>query len=275
VTLTEELLEQVRQALPEPFGLEARRSELFQTAAARQLLGNGQASADRLLRYLERRPEPSLARVAVMLLSGLPAGLFYSKLLDILARQDRDLVAAYEPGIWWVRLPAGRIARDLASLAGTAANPGILLLLQRPEAAAVHDALTDMVRSHRRPTSLNALYALDYALSPDDMPVLREVSRWSDDPAAAAFAGLRLLRLGSAEGLAGIRAGLESADQLLREATYRDLAPYLSTETVRGGRLAPARPPDTQGQVITGLLDEAARGMTRRHQHEGDADPDL
>jgi hypothetical protein len=89
--------------------------------------------------------------------------------------------------------------------------------------------------------------------------MLREVSRWGDDPPAAAFAGLLLLRLTSTDGLTGIRAGLESVDEELREATYRGLATYVSPETVQGRRYVSALPPDTQGQVITELLDEVAR----------------
>ena len=123
----------------------------------------------------------------------------------------------------------------------------------------VHDALSGFVRRNREPAALYALYALDYALSQDDAPLLREVSQWADDPAAAAFAGLRLLRLGSTDGLAGIRAGLASGSEDLREATYRDLAAYLSPETMQARRYVPAQPPDTQGRVITELLVEAAR----------------
>jgi hypothetical protein len=260
----EEILEEVRQALPDPFLLEARRSDVFGMPVARELIDGGQESADRLLTFLEDQPEPHLAKVAVMLLSALSPEVFYSRLLAVLSRQSPDLVAAYEPGIWWVRLPSDQIARELVSLAVTSRNPSVLLLLQRPEARGIREPLRYLIQEHRDPASRHALYALGYALRPDDVPLLREVSRWSDDPDAAARAGLYLLGLGSIDGVEGVRAGLASADQDLREATYRDLAPFLRPETVQSRRFDPGQPPDSQQQAIAELVYEAARAAGNR-----------
>ena len=92
----------------------------------------------------------------------------------------------------------------------------------------MRSGLAELVRQRRLPVSLSALYCYGYGTGPEDTPLLRQVSAWTDIPEMAALAGVDLLKLGSKEGLAGIRAGLMAADLDLMKITYHDVAQFLS-----------------------------------------------
>jgi hypothetical protein len=184
----EQELEALRQQLPDPFAMSTGLDAWFASPAVVRLIARGDATIDALFAYLQDRPEPALARVAVLLLTRFDPQRVYPRLLPLLGKADITTVAAFEPGWWLIDLPPASLARDLVRLARESGNPTPLLLLQRPAAREVKTDLLDLIRSRRDKDSLFALYALRYALDPSDVPLLREVEAWTDAPEASAVA---------------------------------------------------------------------------------------
>jgi hypothetical protein len=248
-------LEELRQALPEPFEMASKLGGFFQHPVAQRLLAGGKSSVRRLLAFLETCREPAQARVAVLLLSRFAAADFYAGLLAILRRSNQPMTEAFDTGLWLVQLPATEIARDLAGLVAAADNPYLLLLLQRPVAQAVRSELAGFMKQRRLPLSLYALYSYGYALQPDDVPLLQEIAEWHEIPEMAAIAGLYLLKLGSKAGLPGIGSGLSAADAELRAMIYYRFAEFLPKQVIEQSGYDPAKPAETQQAAVDRLIE--------------------
>lgn len=249
-------LEALRQVFPDPFSLPAGLTSFFAEPVAQQLLADGPPTAQRLVAFLESNPEPSLARVAVILLSRFAPTAYYSRLLTILEHGGQALVEAFDLGLWLIQLPPEQIAGDLVRLVATAQTPYPLLLLQRPQAQAVRRELAEFIRQRQLPLSLFALYSYRYTLEPSDVPLLSAVAEWRELPSVASLAGIYLLRLGSTVGIAGIRAGLSAADEAVRMITYYELASFLPQTSLEEARFDPARPADAQQTAIEMLINQ-------------------
>jgi hypothetical protein len=247
-------LEDLRQRLPEPFALSSQRDVVRRDPVTQKLLSAGNEAAKHLLSWLESNPEPSLARVALLVLAFFPPESFYQDLLGALARIDQEMAAAFEPGLWWIDLPAERIARDLVNLVRSSGNPNPLLLLQRPAAKEVQADLRDFVAERKMPLSLYALYALKSLVTASDLPLLRRVAGWLDLPRMSSQAGLYLLDLGYREGLEGILAGLLAPDEELRSTTYYLLARHLPREAVESAGYHPLQTPESLEKPARALL---------------------
>ena len=250
-------LEILRQALPDPFRLSSELDNFFNHPVAQSLIAGGEESVRRILAFLENCQEPAQASVAVLLLSRFEPDLFYPELQKILEKANRSLTQAFEPGLWLIKLPEQQIAEELVRVARSSGNPHPLLLLQRPVAKQVRSELGNFIRQRQMPVSLYALYAYGYALEPNGIPLLKAVSEWMDLPELAALAGLYLLRLGSKDGLAGIRAGLMSPDEALRAITYYQLAEYLSKTVIAEAGYDATKPGNSQGAAIDNLIEHA------------------
>jgi hypothetical protein len=213
-------LEALRQALPDPFDLPAKLDVFFDGPIARKLLAGGAGTIRRIMSFLAANPQPALARVAVLVLSRFEPTAFYPELLLRVGKADKAMIGAFEPGLWLLQLPPQQIAQDLVSLVASSGNPYALLLLQRPVAKAVRSQLAGFIQQRQLPLSLYALYSYGYTLESKDISLMKEVSTWVDIPEMSALAGLYLLKLGSKDGRAGIRAGLLAPDEQLRTMTY-------------------------------------------------------
>jgi hypothetical protein len=251
----EKILEQLRQALPGPFESPAKMEVFLSSPAAQQMIAQGQRSINAILDYLANQPTPALARTAVILLSRFDPAMFYSKLMGILAKADEPLVQAFESGLWLIQVPAEQIARDLVRIVTGERNPYPLLLLQRPAAKAVRSELAGFIQQRRLPLSLYALYCYEYALESEDIPLMREVSTWTDVPRMSALAGLYLLKSGSKGGLEGIRAGLLASSEQVRTATYYGLREYLPEPVVNRASYDPTQEGATQQAAADVLID--------------------
>lgn len=251
-------LEELRQALPDPFELSSKLGDFFNHPTAQRLSAGGDETVRRLLDFLKQSREPALTRVAVLMLSRFQPAAFYDELLAILSAADKSTAEAFEPGIWLVQLPERQIAQDLVRIVQSSGNPTPLLLLQRPAAKEIRDELSEFIRRRKLPLSLYALYAYRYALEPGDIPLLKAVSEWVDTPQLSAPAGLYLLSLGSKDGLAGVRAGLMSPDEDLRTLTYYELGNYLSKTTIAESGYRPSEPGDSQGAAADKLIEHVA-----------------
>lgn len=228
----EMILEELRQGLPDPFELRSNSEAFFRLPAAQELLTNGEKTARAIIEFLRKDPNPALVRPAMLLLSRFAPALFYEDLLRIIEKSAKRQIEALESGLWNAGVPEEQIAQDLVNIVFSSGNPYPLLLLQRPAATAVRSSLAQLIQQRQWPASLYGLYSYGYAVKPEDIPLLKQVSRWTDAPEMAALAGLYLLRLGSKEGLEGIRAGLVAPNQELRNQIYREVAGYLSKAAV-------------------------------------------
>ncbi|MDE2154831.1 MAG: hypothetical protein KGJ32_02895 [Xanthomonadaceae bacterium] len=252
-------LDVLYQDMPDPFNVPRQWEAFLAHPVARDLLA-GDCGIERLLAYLERQPEPPRARVAVILLSHCGSDPVYRRLLAVLEHSDQRLAEAFEPGFWLLPRSQAEMARDLAALVDVTHNPFPLLLLQRPVAAEVRDSLEKFIRWREMPLSAYALYAYAYVPEPRDRAMLEMVARWLDQPSLCSTAGLELLRMGSGEGVAGIRAGLQAADPALRETVYCRLGPYLAKDLVRAAQYDAAAAPTSQVAATDRLID----GLRRR-----------
>ncbi|MGO4700719.1 hypothetical protein [Dyella sp. 2RAB6] len=246
-------LEVLRQDLPDPFAMAAQLDAFFAQPATRELLAES-TTGERLLDYLENQPEPSLARVAVILLARCLTDPLYQRLLAVLERADLALTEACETGLWLLPVDQAALARALVSMAN-AAHPLPLLLLQRPVAVEVRASLEHFIRAGEMPLSLYALYAYAYIPKPRDNALLSGVSRRLQQPALCAEAGLQLLQAHDLTGLPGIREGLRSADAELRETTYARLAPHLSEAAAQSTHYDVMADPASQYASIDRLLE--------------------
>jgi hypothetical protein len=250
----EGLLEELRQALPDPFESRSKMEVFLSSPAAQELIGGGERSINAILDYLANQPNPALARPAVILLSRVEPATFYPQLLGILAKADEPLVQAFETGLWLIQVPEEQIARDLVRIVSVENNPYPLLLLQRPAANAVRGELAGFIQQRRLPLSLYALYCYEYALGPEGVPLMREVSTWTEIPEMAALAGLYLLKLGSKSGLEGIRVGLLASSEQVRTATYYGLREYLPEQIVNQAKYDPKQEGATQEAAADVLI---------------------
>jgi len=243
-------MEELREVFPDPLGLPSNADVFFNHSTAKKLIARGQESVALLLRFLEKRPDPSLVRPAVLLLSRFAPPTFYPTLLGLIEKADQPTTEAYEFGLWLIQVPEEQIARDLVGIVVAASNPNPLLLLQRPVAKAVRPELQSFAKERQLPLSLYALYCYRYALEQEDIPLLTMVSKWIDVPALSALAGLCLLKLGSKEGLVGIRAGLMSPSERLRTNTYYELAQYLPKTAITKSGYDPVKPNEAAIDVL-------------------------
>lgn len=250
----EEVLEQLRQALPDPFESPAKMEEFLSGPAAQEMIARGHIAISAILDYLSNQPNPALARPAVILLSRFEPTTFYPQLLGILAKADGPLVQAFETGLWLIHVPQEQIARDLVRIVTVEKNPYPLLLLQRPAAKAVRSELAGFIQQRRLPLSLYALYCYEYALGPEDVPLMREVSTWTDIPRISALAGLYLLKSGLKSGLEGIRAGLLASSEQIRTDTYHGLREYLPERIVDQAKYDPTQEGATQQAAADVLI---------------------
>jgi hypothetical protein len=248
-------LEDLRRALPDPFKLSSELDTFFNHPVAQSLIAGGEESVRRIIAFLENCQEPPVARIAVILLSRFASALFYQQLLTILEKADKSLAEAFEPGLWLIQLREQQIAQDLVRVVSSSGNPYPLLLLQRPVAKQVRSELGNFIRQRQMPLSLYALYDYGYALEPNDIPLLKTVSEWVDIPELSALAGLYALRLGSKDGLAGIRVGLMSSNEELRTITYYELGKYLSKTVIAETGYDATKPGDSQRAVIDNLIE--------------------
>jgi HEAT repeat protein len=248
-------LEELRQQLPDPFHYDDGLPAFFQGEKARALVAGGAASAQRLLQYLDSSKDPSLARVAVLMLSRMDPTLYYPELLAILGRKEAPMVEAFDLGFWRIPLPEQKLARDVVDVVAKSGQASPLLLLQRPvAAAAVHPELERLIDERRQPFARYAMFALGYALVPEDIPFLIRQAQRTDDAEIASLAGIYLLRLGSRAGVNGIEAGLTSPDADLRTSTYYELSRHLPKDALERIRFDPAAPPASQRAAVTALL---------------------
>ena len=252
-------LEVLRQDLPDPLAISARMDAFLVHPVARELLSDN-AAGERLVEYLEDHPEPSRARVAVILLSRCLSNPLYQRLLAVLERADLALTEACEAGLWLLPVDHAVLARALVSMASTA-RPFPLLLLQRPVAIEVRESLEDFIRVCELPLSLYALYAYAYIPKPRDRALLETVSRRLEQPALCAEAGLQLLQMDDLAGLPGLRQGLCSDDATLRQMTYYRLGAHLSKEAVQTAHYDVQADPASQHAAIDQLL-----GSLRYHE---------
>ena len=135
-------LEILRQRLPEPFFLPDKLDEFFDDPTAQQLIDGGDASIKDILAFLRECTEPSLARVAVLLLSCFEPSEFYQDLLAIFEKADRAMSEAFEVGLWLIKLPEAQIAEDVVNIVSSSGNPNLLLLLQRSVAITVKSVIS-------------------------------------------------------------------------------------------------------------------------------------
>jgi hypothetical protein len=248
-------IEQLRQALPDPFELPSKIDDFFTHPTSQKLFAGGDETIRWLISFLKQSREPAMVRVAVLLLSRFSPAAFYDELLAILSEADRLTAEAFELGIWLVQLPKTQIAHDLVRVAASSDNPHPLLLLQRGVAKDVRAQLREFILLHKLPFSLYALYSYRYALEQEDIPLLKVVSEWADVPQLSALAGLYLLRLGSIDGLEGIRAGLISSDEELRTMTYYELGDYLPKPAIAQAGYNPSKPGDSQRAAVDILIE--------------------
>lgn len=247
-------LEALRQFLPDPFDLPGGLEVFFNYPAAQELIAGGKKSIRRIMDYLEKDPDPALARVAVLLLSRFQPEAFYQGLLGVLKKSDRPVAEAFETGLWLIRMPEQQVARDIVNIVESSGNPYPLLLLQRPAAKAVRTRLAGYIKQRRLPLSLYALYCYRYAMEQDDVPLLKLVSACFDIPVMSALAGLYLLKLGCKDGLPGIRAGLLAQDEELRMLTYYEFAAYLPKHVIEKAGYDPARSGNSQEDAVDILV---------------------
>ncbi len=247
-------LEDLRQALPDPFDLPSRLEVFFNSPVAQRLIAAGDKSVQHIMNFLESRQEPALVRVSMLLLSRFAPAAFYLRLLPILEKADRPTTEAFGAGLWLIQIPEQQIAQDLVRIVTSSGNPYPLLLLQRPVAKEVRSELASFIQQCRPPLSLYALYCYGYALEPDDIPLLTVVSRWFDAPEMSALAGLYLLKLGSKDGLLGVRAGLTAPDEQLRMMTYYELAKFLPKTVVDQSGYDPVKSGDVQQGPVDILI---------------------
>jgi hypothetical protein len=253
-------LEKLRLDMPGPFELSAQLDEFFaNNPVARRLVAGGKKSVRALLAVIRESRDPSIIRVAALVLSRFEPEEVYQVMLSVIERADQAVVQALEPGLWRLRLPEERIAKDLTRIARTAAKPDVLLLLQRPAARHVRPDLWAFVEEDRLSISLNALFCLGYALESTDIPALRSVMEKSAWPEIRALAGAYLLRLGCKEGTKGIQDGLTAASPALRETTYREISTFLPRETFDEANYDPAKPGELQARAVGILLDHLRR----------------
>jgi hypothetical protein len=248
-------LDRLAGFLEEPFHRDEGVARLLADPVAQRVLAGGEAARE-LLAFLRRSPEPSLARVAVLLAARSGADAVYDELLDILGHADQRLAVAFDTGLW--RAPRGEaaIARDIVRVVETSGNPEPLILLQRPgAAAAVKSRLQDLVRSGIARFAEYAMAALAYAVEPADIPFLTEIAHGVDRPALSAEAGIALLRLGSPAGWRGIEAGLTARDEDRRVTTFSALRPLLPEDLRRDPGFDPRRPAGSQPDAVARLRD--------------------
>jgi hypothetical protein len=243
-------MDELRHVFPDPLGLPSNADVFFNHPTAKKLVARGQQSVVLLLHFLENVPDPSLVRPAVLLLSRFAPPTFYPILLGLLQKADQPTTEAFEFGLWLIQVPEAQIARDLVRVVVASGSPHPLLLLQRPVAKVVRPELQSFVKKRQLPLSLYALYCYRYALEQEDIPLLTMVSKWIDVPALSALAGLCLLKLGSKEGLVGIRAGLMSPNEQLRTNTYYELAEYLPKTAITRSGYDPVKPNEAAIDVL-------------------------
>lgn len=247
-------LEMLRQELPDPFFLPDKLDEFFANPVAQQLIAKGTASIKDILSFLVVCTEPSLARVAVLLLSTYEPSEFYQDLLAILKNADEATSEAFEDGMWRIKLPDEQIAKDLVNIVSSSGNPNPLLLLQRSAVITVKSELAGFIKTRQLPLSLYSLYCYGYALEKGDNTFLTIVSGWVEIPEISSLAGLYLLRLGSKDGTIGIWAGLVSPDVQLRTITYYELFKYLPDEVVDEANYDPAKCVESQQPAMYILM---------------------
>lgn len=252
-------LEILRQRLPEPFFLPDKLDEFFDNPTAQQFIDGGDASIKDILAFLGECTEPSLARVAVLLLSCFEPSEFYQDLLAIFKKADRGMSEAFEVGLWRIKLPEAQIAEDVVNIVSSSGNPNLLLLLQRSVAITVKSELAGFIKARQFPLSLYSLYCFGYALEKDDIPFLTVVSKWVEFPEISSLAGLYLLDLGSKGGSIGILAGLTSPDVPLRTMTYYELFKYLPDEVTDKANYDPAKSVESQQPAVEILMNYLTR----------------
>jgi hypothetical protein len=247
-------LEELRQVLPDPFNIPAKLDVFFDHPTARKIVAQGETAARRLVGFLGASSQPSLSRVAAILLSRFPPATFFEDLMKMLAKANRSMAEALAPGLWLIQLDHRQIAKEIVSLVSHSKNPYPLLLLQRPAAGEVRSELATFIMQHAFPLSLYALYCYEYALRAEDIPLMKDITGWLDIPQMAALSGGFLLKLGSKDGKEGLRAGLASDDEELRKATYREIAAYLPRATIDAVRYDPTAAPPSQREAVDRLL---------------------
>lgn len=171
-------LEELRQALPDPFRYSKDLEHFFMLPKAQALTRNGRKSAEALLLYIRHCTEPDLVRVAVLLLSRLDPDHFYPELLTLIATANREAVEAMEPGLWRVSVDPEALASDLIAMV-TPERPYPLLLLQHSAVRTVKSRLIDLVRRDIHPMSTYAMYCLRYVLDSGDRPFIVSLEKGS------------------------------------------------------------------------------------------------
>lgn len=243
------------QAFPDPLKLSTELETFLDHPVTKQFITGGDEPVKRLVLFLQECHEPSLAMVAVIILSRFPATLFYTDLLEFLGKSDQHMTMAIETGLWMIELEERQIAEDLINVVTSSGNPYPLLLLQRPAAQTVSVQLAEFIRQHQIPLSLYALYCYRYVMPSQDTMLLIEVSNW-DEPEMSALAGLYLLKLSRKESLQGINRGLMAKDEQVRIMTYRELAAYLPEEVFNQTNYDPKKEPNLQMTAVNHLLQE-------------------
>ncbi len=174
-------LEELHQALPDPFRYSEELEQFFMLPKAQAMVRDGRKSANALVQYIRRSGEPALVRVAALLLSQLDPDYFYADLLELIATANRETVEALEPGLWRVSVEKESLARDLIALV-TPQRPYALLLLQRPAVRVVKASLIDLIRKDIHPLSTFAMYCFPYALDDSDRTFIADRERNSRVP---------------------------------------------------------------------------------------------
>jgi len=251
-------LDDLRRVLPEPFGPPSSLDDFFNQISAQKLIGGGDGTINRIVKFLHEKPEPVLANVAILLLSRFAPEKFYQDLMTIMKTANKATIEAVEAGFWMIGLPKERVAKDLVDIAKASGNYHLLLLLQRPVAKVIRMELIDFIRDHRLPVSLYSLWCYEYAMDADSIPFISVVAGWVDIPELSATAGLYLLKFGSKNGLIGIRAGLIDSNEHIRSVTYYGITKYLSKVIIEQSGYDPKKNGNIQKNevdvIINGLM---------------------
>ena len=202
----------------------------------RRLVASGQHGARLILDLLSQKRSGWFTTVAVIVLAEFESRLFYEDLLEILASVERRHINTYRRGLYMIKVPMKRLARDLMDLVLKHDNPDLLLLLRMESAEVVAPELLKLLLSGRKPFNELALYCLHEAATKDEIPALHKFMDNTDNEEFAARAGLILLRLDEPEGFLGVEVGLTSTDSRLRSRISTVLRYYTPFRVRRRAR---------------------------------------
>jgi hypothetical protein len=177
-------LEDLAQAMPDPFRMAEETAHFYTSKAAEELIAGGAKTVAGILDYIKNNPGSALISPAVLLLAHFDPELFYRELLNEIAACGNTDIIKFESGLWKIKTGEKEIAGDLFDLFYATGNPYILLLLQRPTVLLYKDELKKILESGKMPAALNALYCYRYALEKSDGVYLQQFLKPGGDDEA-------------------------------------------------------------------------------------------